>query len=185
MGPFRLLAITSWTGGPHNAGEGFRGSAEDGRFIGNWEPAYNFSLWADGTSNVVLIGEKHIPQHAVSTGNTSAGNHWDSLWDGSYVYFVHGDPDLAFGAARLIHIDAARQPVIARGPHDRVQQGSGPNHAVPGGPGGSAPMFGGPHPGVCQFLIGDGSVRAFSTSINFETLYFIADVNSGRAVSLP
>jgi prepilin-type N-terminal cleavage/methylation domain-containing protein len=43
-------------------------------------------------------------------------------------------------------------------------------------------QFGGPHPGVCQFLLGDGSVRTIDTSINGTILGLLAVRNDGKPV---
>jgi hypothetical protein len=42
------------------------------------------------------------------------------------------------------------------------------------------------HPaGICQFLIGDGSVRAFSVTTPIRTLACLGTVNDGNVVQLP
>jgi hypothetical protein len=46
-------------------------------------------------------------------------------------------------------------------------------------------MFGAAHPGVCNFLIGDGAVRTVSNTTPHAVLRNLADVNDGNAVSLP
>jgi hypothetical protein len=47
------------------------------------------------------------------------------------------------------------------------------------------PLFGGNHPGVCNFLVGDGSVRTISSTTNNEILHYLGDANDGNPVSLP
>jgi hypothetical protein len=42
--------------------------------------------------------------------------------------------------------------------------------------------FGSPHPGVVQFAISDGSVRAISTSISTRVLGYLANRADGNAV---
>ncbi len=42
--------------------------------------------------------------------------------------------------------------------------------------------FGSYHPGICQFVFGDGSVRPLSTSINPVTLGYLAHRNSGQVI---
>ena len=41
------------------------------------------------------------------------------------------------------------------------------------------------HPGGCNFLIADGSVRFFSESTDITTLRGLATINGGEVVSLP
>jgi prepilin-type N-terminal cleavage/methylation domain-containing protein len=43
-------------------------------------------------------------------------------------------------------------------------------------------QFGSSHPGVCQFVLGDGSVRALAVSINVQTLRLLAVRNDGQPI---
>lgn len=45
--------------------------------------------------------------------------------------------------------------------------------------------FGSWHPGICQFVLGDGSVRAIPVSIDLTTLDRLAHREDGNAVNLP
>jgi hypothetical protein len=45
--------------------------------------------------------------------------------------------------------------------------------------------FGGIHPGICQFAMGDGSVRSISNSVNQQLLVWLTHVSDGNSVSLP
>ncbi|MCL2006322.1 MAG: DUF1559 domain-containing protein [Planctomycetaceae bacterium] len=175
-GPFRLPALTFRDG---RTGEG----GGDGEFITNWEHNQSFALWRDGTSNQVIMGEKHIPAHALAGGAGAANSRWnDEQWDASYAYLMGGSQ--ASGPARLIHFDSGRQPVIARNPRDMVLPNTSPGNDN-GQNNWGRTGFGSSHPGICQFLIGDGAVRSFPVSIDFELLYNLANVSSGQAVSLP
>ena len=49
----------------------------------------------------------------------------------------------------------------------------------------SAHKFGSAHAGVCNFLLGDGSVRAVSTTTPHEVLYALSVVNDGETTQLP
>jgi hypothetical protein len=42
--------------------------------------------------------------------------------------------------------------------------------------------FGSNHPGICQFVLGDGAVRPLSVTIGFGTLANLAEVNSTNPV---
>jgi prepilin-type processing-associated H-X9-DG protein len=44
-------------------------------------------------------------------------------------------------------------------------------------------MFGGPHSGVCMFVMCDGSVKALRTSIDIYTLTYLATRNGGEPFS--
>ena len=45
--------------------------------------------------------------------------------------------------------------------------------------------FGSAHAGVCNFVLGDGSVRGLPTTINVDVFAALGNVNSGEAVSVP
>ena len=45
--------------------------------------------------------------------------------------------------------------------------------------------FGSSHPGVCQFLLGDGSVRAIPVTADPNLLIHLGVVDDGMAVALP
>jgi prepilin-type N-terminal cleavage/methylation domain-containing protein len=166
-GPFRLPTLT-FRDGKDGTGDG------DGTYISTWEPSMNFSSWLDGTSNVVAIGEKHIPIHAMDPKDS-----WEhEKWDAAYTY-VEGTGDQIFGPARVIHNQSNKLPIIARHPNDTVVPSQNPtNHWGKFG-------FGSYHPGICQFLIGDGSVRAFPVTIDYMALYRLAAVADGEVVQLP
>jgi prepilin-type N-terminal cleavage/methylation domain-containing protein len=46
----------------------------------------------------------------------------------------------------------------------------------------SAPQFGSYHQGICQFLLGDGSVRPISTAIDAKILGLLANIADGQAI---
>jgi prepilin-type processing-associated H-X9-DG protein len=43
--------------------------------------------------------------------------------------------------------------------------------------------FGGSHPGVCQFVFADGSVRAISTSTDEVSLGYMANRHDGQTIN--
>ncbi len=107
----------------------------------------------DGTSQTVLIGEKHL-----QLGRTYGRSEDRSIFNG----------DLETGAGcrelgmRLDNqgqiIDGSERP-LAKGPTDAFQRSS---------------VFGSYHPGVCQFVFCDGSVRAINNNTPLETLRRLA-----------
>ncbi len=44
--------------------------------------------------------------------------------------------------------------------------------------------FGGPHPGVCQFVLCDGTVRALSVEVNLQTLTLLGIPNDGQVLEM-
>ena len=45
--------------------------------------------------------------------------------------------------------------------------------------------FGSPHTGVCNFLVGDGSVHGISATASADLLRNLTSVRDGKAVSIP
>ncbi len=101
----------------------------------------------DGTSNTILIGEKHVPLNKFGTSG-----------DGS-IY--NGDPG-----------------------NRNMSRSGGPSYPIAAGPtSGYIGQFGSYHPGICQFVFCDGSVRAFPVSINATMLGYFAARDDGNPVS--
>lgn len=135
--------------------------------------------WTDGTSHQLIFGEKFIPTWALSTTGSASIN--QRQWDGSYYYGSEGS-NRCFGVARLIHNDSTAQPgrILPKSPSDSYfAENTPPNNYWGHG------SFGGHHPKVCQFAIGDGSVRALPVTITPPVLYALAAVNDGASVTLP
>ncbi len=101
----------------------------------------------DGTSNTVMIGEKHIVQTAVG----------DGVQDG-IIY--SGSQNLNY------HRRAGASWPLAQSPQTPINN-----------------QFGSWHTGVCQFALGDGSVRAFRTSLPGTTLGYLGNINDGNVVN--
>jgi type II secretory pathway pseudopilin PulG len=169
-GPFRVALI--------NGGDGNLG------VFNYWNPRDNMSYWQDGTSNQLILGEKHIPvgRLGFSKGNQNDSNIANSA---DMTYLAAGR--YAVGAARNIKASIALcrpndfmdnatqnsiQPTITVGTTDTSTGG------IYG--------FGSWHSGICNFLIGDGSVRGLPLTTNPDNvLYPLTQVDDGIAVSLP
>jgi prepilin-type N-terminal cleavage/methylation domain-containing protein len=59
---------------------------------------------------------------------------------------------------------------------------AGPNYPLAQTPTDSVIGFGGYHIGICQFLIGDGSVRAISNSTNPNILALLTNISDGQPI---
>ncbi len=58
----------------------------------------------------------------------------------------------------------------------------GPNYPIAQKPTDTVIGFGGYHTGVCQFLFGDGSVRALANNADPNTLALLANISDGQAI---
>jgi prepilin-type N-terminal cleavage/methylation domain-containing protein len=130
--------------------------------IRTWGPRDDFAWWQDGTSNQILIGEKymHVSQMYVHTNDaTWLFNHYVTMGGQGRSFWQSGWP-------------------LARSGVREETFGFQPHH--------SNFRFGSEHPGICNFLLGDGSVRAVPiTTPTNDVLWRLAHVNDGQSVSLP
>ncbi|MDR1958000.1 MAG: DUF1559 domain-containing protein [Planctomycetaceae bacterium] len=132
-----------------------------------WTPRDSFSWLLDGTSNTVLIGEKHIPKNRI-------GQSGQDDRDRSDCSFIAVSAYARISQARGWRAGSPRP--IARGPNDYTADNQNPasNYA-----------FGSWHSGVCHFLMGDGSVQSLAVTIPAATLESLVRVEDGATVSLP
>ncbi|MDR1959305.1 MAG: DUF1559 domain-containing protein [Planctomycetaceae bacterium] len=143
--------------------------------ISSWTSRDGISYWADGTSNQIVYGEKHIPTKHIGVCESSGKS-----WDCTYIT-ASGDEGSArnFNAGRPIHpatADGSPEP-IARSPKDFADQ-EYPRRD-------NLYSFGSAHPGICQFLVGDGSVATISATAARNILVALADATDGKSVSIP
>ncbi|MDR1269389.1 MAG: DUF1559 domain-containing protein [Planctomycetaceae bacterium] len=162
-GPFRNSQITpDWTS--HSsykttpAGIGFG--------ISSWSGRDTIAWWSDGTSNQLIFGEKAIALGKINSCSAATGH-----WDCTYMTMTTDTllPGLSFEDAYSGHWIPIRRP------NEESILGIG----LTGG-------FGGWHPGICNFVLGDGSVRAISVTTPPDTiLYPLARCDDGEPVFLP
>ncbi|MDR0870609.1 MAG: DUF1559 domain-containing protein [Planctomycetaceae bacterium] len=148
------------------------------RRAAGWQPRDSMAWMSDGTSNQLLAGEKHIPPYALGQcGQADIGQ--DGLTADCSIFTLYGHKTGSTG--RAFRYSTAAGFGIAKTYDYDGQERQGPHLAVTGiGPGYG---FGSWHPGVCQFLRGDGSVTALSVSTAQLTLESLADVCDGNVVS--
>ncbi|MEZ6138824.1 MAG: DUF1559 domain-containing protein [Pirellulaceae bacterium] len=123
----------------------------------------DFGTITDGTSNTFLIGEKHVPQ--VGLYHVAYGD--SSIYNGYWIPYY----------CRL----AGFEDPIALGPNDVSLSSSSGIYADSI----QARRFGSWHPGVCGFVLCDGSVRHISNSLDGTTLERLAKRSDGLVVSIP
>ncbi|MDY3562224.1 DUF1559 domain-containing protein [Gemmata sp. JC673] len=112
----------------------------------------SFASVTDGLSNTTLLGEKHVP----STGIGQPANAGDGTW--GYWY-----------------ISDWKTWMVVRNAKFALGKGSSDNT------GDYRKKLGSWHTGVCQFLVGDGSVRSVNNNTSTEVLLLAADRRDGRA----
>lgn len=126
-----------------------------------WTPRDRVSRWSDGTSKQLLFGEKHFP------ASQPAGLCNGGFGDCGYL--------ASFPGAMVQHIS-------------RTFDKSGQTLASPSDDTNiSEPFvwFGSAHPGICTFLLGDGSVRSLAVSTSRTVLTALANPNDGSSVEVP
>jgi hypothetical protein len=135
-----------------------------------WTPRVTFSWWADGTTNQLVAGEKHISNNG-ALDNCSATLTPTIVVDCSYLNGGHSGVGLP--AVRSFTNNNENIPI--RRPTD-------PSESVSR----EAFSFGSWHPGICQFVIGDGSVRPINVTTDpAKILRPLAQVADGQNVTLP
>jgi hypothetical protein len=122
-----------------------------------WRGQTNFASITDGTSNTLLIGEKHIRPSA-RDGMSEDRSVFSGNNANNYSRLAGLDPD------------GVTQRPLVQDPND----GTSPDANL---------RFGGPHPGVCQFVLCDGSVKAIKTTIDLTTLTRLALRDDGLPIS--
>jgi prepilin-type N-terminal cleavage/methylation domain-containing protein len=115
----------------------------------------------DGTSNTLLVGEKHVPipymgMSGPVPGLTQTGNGDGAIWNGDYP---RSFTRIGGGSASF---------TLGQGPLDT----SGPYHC----------RFGSWHPGICQFVYADGHVDSLSNEISWTTLGLLCVRNDGQTI---
>jgi len=142
--------------------------------ISSWKPRDSFAHWSDGTSNQLCIGEKHYTDQP-SPGEGLTAKFQDCL-DSTYgdcTIFTLWDwgGGVCSYSRTFDHNDFRGARYIASGVNDPFSE--------PG------TLFGSPHTGVCNFLVGDGSVHGISNTAPHNVLRNLADTNDGNATTLP
>ena len=122
----------------------------------SWKGRDKISYWVDGTSNQLLIGEKHIPIGVLGS-DTVAFRH-----DQNYLASTDSNArDWAVGRA-----------VCEQYPLASPQDSSNPQR-----------YFGSWHSGIVNFLLGDGSVRAISVTAPGKTVGSMVHVSDGATTT--
>ena len=171
-----------------------------------WKPRDTFAWWQDGTSNQIIIGEKHIPSDFVGRCDPYAdylgiGTEEDRATTGDCSYLncgywrsvSSGRPIIIQYSGASTGGDGETGPTLTEGdPNDPIVNliaKKASDYYPGGGAWGGAPLeqgnFGSAHPGISQFLLGDGAVYPFPVTISRIPYARWAAVNDGATVTLP
>jgi hypothetical protein len=149
------------------------------RRIRDWTYDKDFSWWQDGTSNQLCLAEKHVPMWAYTEDD-------ELWWDGTFVVAYTN-----VAAANVARIVSDNINLFAPSPNNpnRVKNVSDRPTGDSTNRGGIArqgmDQLGSCHPGVVNFLVGDGSVRGISTTALPLTITQLTVVNDGNSAAIP
>jgi prepilin-type N-terminal cleavage/methylation domain-containing protein len=181
MGPFRLA----------------NNSVNSANTTITWTPKDTFARCTDGLSNQFFVGEKHIPlgrlgkcpniasfSSATAAQTRNAGDcsylqvgYVKSMWSGRTIVTYATTNSVSSAGITL-----GNEYVI---PLSRPSDFSEDDGADVWANSGLIWMgFGGWHPGICQFVLGDGAVRSASVTTSEKVLRAMALVSDGDSVSL-
>ena len=130
-----------------------------------WEARTTFSAWQDGTSNQLCLGEKYCRVDCPVGTAPDANSSW-SLGDAGYLSVRD---KYTTSIARTFSNYG-----IARGLNDTYTSAAG-----------EPQLFGSAHPDICNFLLGDGSVRTIPVKTDGILLTRLADPIDGVTASVP
>ncbi len=164
-----IVVSGKWTYGTGTAPAGSPYAGQTVQTVLSWQGQVTLTNITDGTSNTLMFGEKYIPKgnlsprgagpdRSVFDGNLNCYRRiagWNGLGP-NYPLPVPAPPKNKAGTV------ATAWPLVS--PNGTA--GTKPN--TPNG------CFGGPHPGVCQFVFCDGSVKGVSMSVDLYTLSYLA-----------
>ena len=140
------------------------GKTTDPSPVNSCVPRDTMAWWSDGTSNQLVVGEKHIPESRLNVCREA----WPQQGDCSFL--TGGASNQSIG--RRIYWGWR----LAKGPGDYIGDSNADSTIEGYG-------FGSYHPGVCQFLFGDGAVRVIGNMTPMQTILApLAEVNDGRVV---
>jgi prepilin-type processing-associated H-X9-DG protein len=143
------------------------------RYITDWKYRDTMAWWSDGTSNQLLFGEKYVPAWALDDDSTTA-NQWYGGYQMTYT------ATYCYNVMRPVHTNGR---LFGRGPNDPNRQDPTVNPHSGGVHG--LESLGSMHGNAVNFLLGDGSVRAFTITTNPTIVWQLTNVCDGEVVELP
>jgi prepilin-type N-terminal cleavage/methylation domain-containing protein len=159
-----LLEGTNWQTVPPGVNLDSSPPPALGTLCGSFRSQTNFASITDGLSNTLLVGEKYIfPADLPGSGT-----------DGSVFSSGNGQENTF---RRFVGNNGASPPLIRR----LVPTTDDPGRDANGNQWADK-AFGSAHPGICQFVFCDGSVKGLPVSINIDTLQLLGVRNDGQVI---
>jgi len=167
-----------------------------------WAPRDDLSWWQDGSSNILIFGDRHIPVSRMGECERNASYPALARFqrDCSYLGGVAGGTEASapvttgmqnFGFMNAQVVQNSNHSFNGKVIPNEPDFGSGPPSIGGSDPPGanrhafSAYALGSTHPGVFNILLGDGSVRGVTKTVNTSILVRLSCVNDGVSVTLP
>jgi prepilin-type N-terminal cleavage/methylation domain-containing protein len=126
---------------------------------GGYKAEMSFKKIKDGLTKAIFVGEKHVPDVDPSDGGSCFGKKTNCR-DNS-VYNPDNHRSHSRYGSDLAPIAISRSEPVGADPYAQ---------------------FGSWHPGICQFLLGDGSARAIANTIDVITLAQLCNVRDGAVI---
>jgi len=153
-----------------------------------WKPRDSMAWWSDGTSNQLLVGEKHLPSIVLEKCERYTGGTEDYRYYQDCSYLSAAGYAMR-SAARFVRVNTTIDQMgggdIPRGANILAI----PEHytdvtlsAIQSE--GTNSRFGSAHPNAVNFLIGDGAVRSFTLTTPAWVMAALGTVNDGTTVAL-
>jgi prepilin-type N-terminal cleavage/methylation domain-containing protein len=145
----------------------YKNGGQNGGIVTKWSPRDKISWWRDGTSNQLLIGEKHFTDEWY-IGRCDNSNNGDCSY---FTAFPTGQGVVS--VTRTFDRAGSTDRFIAKGKEAAGLADGGMSY------------FGSPHTGICNFLIGDGSVHGLPNTTSSDLLRKLACTRDGQTATLP
>ena len=162
---------SSWTDTTHCQATGNRTADRNLRFCQSGVIYYRSKITLaqieDGTSNTYLVGEKWVPANGYLGTNDVSSSEWS--WGDNESMYVGYDWDNHRVAWNPL---APQEPEFFQPSQDRVGFGA----VLP------EPKFGSAHPAAFNMVFADGSVRAISYDVDYQTHRYCASRLDGQTV---
>jgi prepilin-type N-terminal cleavage/methylation domain-containing protein len=149
--------------------------------LNTWKTPNSFADWIDGTSNQLIVGEKYIPpdylskcvENAVTSGLVPSSGYATKAVRADCSGFYQGSENFS-AMSSLMHNYGNPVGVLVKRAEDVITRESMGGYS-----------FGSYHPGICNFLKGDGSVIPVQNNTANIILLMLADISDGGIPELP